>query len=152
LLAWPRARLPAARAVQRGAAFSLALLFSGVLLVSLFWPQFFYGFHLALFPPGSWTFAGSDSLIRLFPETFWLRYAEQVMTTLFVSAGTILVGTSLFLIAAELTRKPATTTAVQPEPDPSPLPIEQIIYYADLAAYGRPLACDDDDKEDNLPW
>jgi hypothetical protein len=156
LLAWPRSRLPAVRAMQRGAAFSLALLCGVALLVSLLWPQFFYGFHLALFPPGSWTFAGSDSLIRLFPEVFWLRYAEQVMTTLLVSAGAILTGTSLFLIAAELTRKPATPTAVKPEPDPysqpSPLPIEQLIYFSDLAAYGRPPDCDDDDKEDNLPW
>jgi uncharacterized membrane protein len=28
-------------------------------------------FHELLFPPGTWTFNYSDSLIRLFPEMFW---------------------------------------------------------------------------------
>lgn len=35
------------------------------------WPIFFVQFHELLFPPGTWTFAYSDSLIRLFPEQFW---------------------------------------------------------------------------------
>jgi uncharacterized membrane protein len=32
---------------------------------------FFVGFHEIFFPPGTWTFFYSDTLIRLFPERFW---------------------------------------------------------------------------------
>ena len=35
------------------------------------WDYFFTTFHELLFPPGTWTFAYSDTLIRLFPEKLW---------------------------------------------------------------------------------
>ena len=41
------------------------------LAILIAWPIFFVQFHELLFPPGTWTFAYSDSLIRLFPEQFW---------------------------------------------------------------------------------
>jgi integral membrane protein (TIGR01906 family) len=41
------------------------------LLILVAWPIFFVQFHELLFPPGTWTFAYTDSLIRLFPEQFW---------------------------------------------------------------------------------
>jgi uncharacterized membrane protein len=31
----------------------------------------FVGFHQVFFDAGTWTFAYSDTLIRLFPERFW---------------------------------------------------------------------------------
>ena len=41
------------------------------LAILIAWPIFFVQFHELLFPPGTWTFAYTDSLIRLFPEQFW---------------------------------------------------------------------------------
>ncbi|MGQ9887064.1 MAG: TIGR01906 family membrane protein [Aggregatilineales bacterium] len=35
------------------------------------WNAFFTGFHSAFFAEGTWYFAYSDTLIRLFPEQFW---------------------------------------------------------------------------------
>jgi len=55
------------------------LLTAGILLVvgvliGAAWNFVFVQFHEILFPPGSWTFAYTDSLIRLFPEQFWFDF------------------------------------------------------------------------------
>jgi integral membrane protein (TIGR01906 family) len=42
------------------------------------WNAFFTGFHTTLFAEGSWYFAYSDTLIRLFPEQFWFDAAVTV--------------------------------------------------------------------------
>jgi integral membrane protein (TIGR01906 family) len=53
-----------------GVATTAALLFIA-LFILLFWDTFFVLFHELLFPPDTWSFNYSDSLIRLFPEMFW---------------------------------------------------------------------------------
>lgn len=48
-------------------------------VVALFgWEAFFTGFHQIFFADGTWTFAASDSLIRLYPGQFWIDAAAWV--------------------------------------------------------------------------
>lgn len=49
--------------------------------ILVFWEFFFVQFHELLFPPGTWTFAYSDSLIRLFPEQFWFDIGVLISVT-----------------------------------------------------------------------
>lgn len=62
------------------------------LIILVAWPIFFVQFHELLFPPGSWTFAYSDSLIRLFPEQFWFDFG------VLVSVGTLVLGVMVALL------------------------------------------------------
>lgn len=78
----------ATRADGHAALFIGGLLTSGLLviliaLVLLAWRWFFIAFHDVFFPPGTWTFDWTDSLIRLFPDRFWF------------DAGVLLVGGAL---------------------------------------------------------
>jgi len=47
---------------------------SGVALLFI-WPIFFTLFHELLFADGTWSFPSHSSLIRLFPELFWMASA-----------------------------------------------------------------------------
>lgn len=49
--------------------------------ILVFWEFFFVQFHELLFPPGTWTFAYTDSLIRLFPEQFWFDIGVLISVT-----------------------------------------------------------------------
>ncbi len=51
------------------------------LFILIAWPIFFVQFHELLFPPGTWTFAYTDSLIRLFPEQFWFDIGVLISVT-----------------------------------------------------------------------
>lgn len=71
---------------------SILLVISVVIFVLLFailsWDVFFTTFHNIFFQPGSWQFYYSDTLIRLYPERFWLDAALAIgaLTLLFMSA------------------------------------------------------------------
>ena len=58
-------------ALQRGSRITLALLTAIVALALASWDSAFSGFHSLFFAAGTWYFAYSDTLIRLFPEQFW---------------------------------------------------------------------------------
>ena len=60
-----------ATALLRGALLTIGLLISIVVLAVASWDQIFTGFHRLFFEGGTWYFAYSDTLIRLFPEQFW---------------------------------------------------------------------------------
>lgn len=62
------------RALLQGGALTMLLLLGIGLFILLAWSTFFVEFHELLFPPDTWTFAYSDSLIRLFPEKFWFDF------------------------------------------------------------------------------
>lgn len=86
LLSRAKTRPRAFRALQRGGGLT-AVLVAGLLLAIPFgWPFFFIGLHQLLFPPGSWTFAATDTLIRLFPNAFWYGYGQSLIVTLFGAA------------------------------------------------------------------
>jgi integral membrane protein (TIGR01906 family) len=62
------------------------------------WNTFFVQFHQLLFPAGTWTFAYTDSLIRLFPERFWFDIG------VLISVGTLLQGILIALAGYFLSR------------------------------------------------
>lgn len=74
------------RTVMFGGIFTVVILLAIALFILLAWDTFFVQFHELLFPPGTWTFAYTDGLIRLFPETFWFDIG------VIMSGGALLLG------------------------------------------------------------
>ncbi|MCY3946738.1 MAG: TIGR01906 family membrane protein [Anaerolineaceae bacterium] len=60
------------QALQRAAHLTLALLLAILVFSAASWDQAFTEFHRLFFASGTWYFAYSDTLIRLFPERFWI--------------------------------------------------------------------------------
>ncbi len=58
-------------ALSSGALLTLILLVGVGILMLLSWNEFFTAFHDVFFEPGTWQFAYTDTLIRLFPMRFW---------------------------------------------------------------------------------
>ena len=85
LLARRATRRDGIAALFVGGALTTGLLVVLIVLVVFTWNWFFIAFHDVFFPPGTWTFDWSDSLIRLFPDRFWF------------DAGVLLVGGALAL-------------------------------------------------------
>lgn len=71
LFARPEGRWLGHLAIYRGGLATVAVLTGIALFILIGWSFFFVFFHELLFPPGTWTFYYTDSLIRLFPEQFW---------------------------------------------------------------------------------
>lgn len=66
---WPFAGLRLAGLITIGAIV-------GIIVAAIFaWDTFFALFHSLFFQEGSWQFYYSDTLIRLYPEQFWLNAA-----------------------------------------------------------------------------
>lgn len=86
LLVRPETRPVAYRALYYGGVATTVILLALALFILLGWSIFFVQFHELLFPPGTWTFAYSDSLIRLFPEKFWFDLG------VILSVGTLVEG------------------------------------------------------------
>jgi integral membrane protein (TIGR01906 family) len=59
-------------ALRRGGWLIIAILLSLVVLVVGVFDWFFTKFHKIFFSSGTWQFYTSDTLIRLFPERFWM--------------------------------------------------------------------------------
>lgn len=71
-----RDHLPVILTFMRHAALAaIGLVSSLALIIGFMWNRFFITFHHLLFPQGNWTFPQASSLIRLFPEIFWVDYA-----------------------------------------------------------------------------
>lgn len=83
------------------------ILLSGVAALILFgWSYFFYQFHGLLFPSGTWTFAATDSLMRLYPERFFFDVA------LVMSLGAWLGGLLAAMVGYPLAWRGTITTGV----------------------------------------
>ncbi|TLP76837.1 DUF1461 domain-containing protein [Nesterenkonia sphaerica] len=61
-----------ARGVFAGAWVTLGLLVAVAVLAILDWRLFFTEFHNLFFPQGNWSFPSDSTLIRLYPEQFWI--------------------------------------------------------------------------------
>ncbi|MGQ9490695.1 MAG: TIGR01906 family membrane protein [Anaerolineae bacterium] len=85
LLARQQTRRDGYAALFVGGALTTLLLVVLIALILVSWRWFFIAFHDVFFPPGTWTFDWTDSLIRLFPDRFWF------------DAGVLLVGGALVL-------------------------------------------------------
>ena len=86
LLARKGTRPEGHRALFLGGAWSAGLLACLVLFVLLSWRIFFATFHELFFPPGTWTFDWSSSLIRLYPDRLWFDGGT------IITVGTLLAG------------------------------------------------------------
>jgi integral membrane protein (TIGR01906 family) len=82
------------------------------LAILIAWPIFFVQFHELLFPPGTWTFAYTDSLIRLFPEQFWFDIG------VLISVATLALGLLAALIGYWMTRR-SRREAASPQATPA---------------------------------
>ncbi len=66
------------------------LLIGGFMLLA--WESFFVKFHEVLFPPDTWMFEYSDTLIRLFPERLWQDVGLVITGLVFVQAFVLALG------------------------------------------------------------
>jgi integral membrane protein (TIGR01906 family) len=82
----------AVNALLGGGLFALVLLVVVGAIMALSWWQFFNAFHSVFFEEGTWVFLRSDTLIRLFPERFWMDVAVLVVGFLIAEA---IMGTAL---------------------------------------------------------
>lgn len=87
-----------ARGLERGGWLTLIIIGVGMLLVLLGFGLFFVFFHDVFFDSGTWRFAFSDTLIRLFPERFW--------QDTFLAVG-LLAGSGGLALALIFRRRPA---------------------------------------------
>ena len=75
--------------LRDGSILTLSLIGVIVILASTAWDIFFTAFHQLFFKSGTWRFAFSDTLIRLFPERFW--YDAAITIGLLTSLGALLI-------------------------------------------------------------
>ncbi|WP_413455714.1 TIGR01906 family membrane protein [Glutamicibacter sp. FR1] len=66
------------RALFSGAILALAGIAALAVFAIMGWDNFFTQFHALFFSDGTWTFNVSDTLIRLYPEQFWLDSAIAI--------------------------------------------------------------------------
>ncbi|MGO2051849.1 TIGR01906 family membrane protein [Glutamicibacter sp. 287] len=79
------------RALFSGAILTLVLI-AGIAVIAITgWNTFFSGFHQLFFAEGTWTFNLSDTLIRLYPEQFWVDSALAIGVLVVVSAVVALI-------------------------------------------------------------
>lgn len=74
----PVTRKQLRKALISGAIATLSLIAAIVVAALVAWDMFFTGFHQIFFESGTWRFAYSDTLIRLFPEQFWFDAALTI--------------------------------------------------------------------------
>jgi integral membrane protein (TIGR01906 family) len=81
------------RALFAGSVWMLVVLIALAVLAVLGWQQFFAAFHGLFFADGTWTFLASDSLIRLYPNQFWIDAGASVAALVLVTLVVTLVCT-----------------------------------------------------------
>lgn len=99
LLLQPGLRSIGYRAIYQGGLATVIILAAIAIFIGVGWSIFFVQFHELLFPPGTWTFAFSDSLIRLFPEQFWFDIG------VIMSVGALLLGVIVTVLGRWLVRR-----------------------------------------------
>ena len=73
-------------ALFQGSLVTIALIIAIIIVAVVAWDSFFDTFHQLFFADGTWRFAYSDTLIRLFPEQFWFDAAITIGTLTTFSA------------------------------------------------------------------
>ena len=97
LLSQPALRPVGFRAIYQGGWATVIILAAIALFIGVGWSIFFVQFHELLFPPGTWTFRYTDSLIRLFPEQFWFDFA-LLWTGSILLLGAVFIGVGYWLM------------------------------------------------------
>lgn len=90
-----RRRAPGAirKSIFWGAWLTLVVLVVLGIFGALGWQALFTGFHEVFFSGGNWAFRESDSLIRLFPERFWVDAAVGIAIIGVVISAVLLIST-----------------------------------------------------------
>ncbi|MCP4426819.1 MAG: TIGR01906 family membrane protein [Chloroflexi bacterium] len=96
LLAQPATRALGYKTIMHSGLLTAGILIVVGILIGAAWNFVFVQFHEILFPPGSWTFAYTDSLIRLFPEKFWFDFGVIWVGGILIE-GIILAAIGYFL-------------------------------------------------------
>ncbi|MCX6070652.1 MAG: TIGR01906 family membrane protein [Chloroflexi bacterium] len=91
------------RALRAASLTTLAVMGVLLVLIAAVFQFVFVGFHRMFFQGDSWLFLYSDTLIRLFPERFWLTAFVAIV------AGTIALACLLWLVSREALRSMAET-------------------------------------------
>ena len=99
LLASRKTRPDGYRTLFFSGAFTTGLLVFLALFVLLSWRMFFVMFHELFFPPGTWTFDYSTSLIRLYPDRLWFDAGTLI------TVGTLLVAIVVTAVGWLLSRR-----------------------------------------------
>ncbi|MBG7588097.1 DUF1461 domain-containing protein [Rothia kristinae] len=81
------------RALFAGAWLTILLILGLLGLSLLGWERFFTGFHEIFFPEGNWAFYPSDTLIRLYPDQFWVDSAVLIALITVLAVSVLLVAT-----------------------------------------------------------
>jgi integral membrane protein (TIGR01906 family) len=96
LLLQPETRVAGYKSIYHGGLLTTVILLVIAVFIGLAWSTFFVQFHELLFPPDTWTFYYTDSLIRLFPEKFWFD-AGVIMSVLPLLGGIVTAVIGYFL-------------------------------------------------------
>ncbi|UYQ78294.1 TIGR01906 family membrane protein [Glutamicibacter sp. JL.03c] len=78
------------RALFSGAILTLAMIAVLAVAALLGWETFFTQFHALFFSEGSWTFSVRDTLIRLYPEQFWMDSAIGIAVLVLATIAIVL--------------------------------------------------------------
>jgi len=85
-------RIEGFKAIYSGGLLTVSILLVMLILIVAAWGLVFTQFHELLFPPDTWTFYYSDSLIRLFPEQFWFDFGLIWAGSIFVEGLILFLG------------------------------------------------------------
>lgn len=88
---YPIYRFAVQRGLTYGSIFTLSLIAMVIVMATVAWDFFFDTFHEIFFAEGTWRFAFSDTLIRLFPERFWFDASITIGIFTVIGASVILV-------------------------------------------------------------
>ena len=81
-----RAREVIPAALLNGSRFTLGLLAAVASFMAISWGRFFTAFHRVFFEGNTWIFPRSDTLIRLFPNRFWIDIGATIVGLLVIDA------------------------------------------------------------------
>ncbi|KSU66600.1 TIGR01906 family membrane protein [Arthrobacter sp. NIO-1057] len=79
------------RSLFAGAILTLVMIAALAVSALMGWETFFTQFHALFFSQGTWTFSVSDTLIRLYPEQFWMDSAIGIAVIIVVTVLVVLV-------------------------------------------------------------
>ncbi len=92
----PETRPLGATALFQGGLLTVFFVLGIMLFMLVAWGLAFTVFHNLFFAEGTWTFAYSDSLIRLFPEQFWFDFG--ILWTSLIMLGGIVTAFAGYLL------------------------------------------------------
>ncbi|MGH3651779.1 MAG: TIGR01906 family membrane protein [Glutamicibacter sp.] len=79
------------RALFSGAILALAGIAALAITAIMGWDNFFTQFHALFFSDGTWTFNASDTLIRLYPEQYWLDSAIGIAVLVLATIVAVMI-------------------------------------------------------------